>query len=45
MKKVKTNKQKPSVVISPNLKRTRERVDANGNTIDPRTKEIIKKKQ
>jgi len=36
---VKTGK----VVISPNLKRETVMLDRNGNEIDPRTKQIIKK--
>lgn len=30
------------VVISPNIKKTREYIDVNGNTVVPHTKEIIK---
>jgi hypothetical protein len=33
------------VVISPNIKRTSERIDPAGNVIDPRTKQIIVPKQ
>lgn len=32
------------VVISPNLIRETERLDRDGNVIDPRTKQIIKRK-
>lgn len=35
--------KKPSVVIDPNPKREREFLDASGNIIDPKTKQIIKK--
>lgn len=31
-----------NVFISPNLKKTSERIDPSGNVINPRTKEIIK---
>ena len=31
-----------NVFISPNLKKTSERIDPSGNIINPRTKEIIK---
>jgi hypothetical protein len=34
---------RPQVVISPNLIKTSERIDMNGNVIDPRTKQIIRK--
>ncbi len=30
-----------NVIISPNVKRTSERIDPGGNVIDPRTKQII----
>ncbi len=30
------------VVISPNIKKTREYIDVNGNTVVPHTKQIIK---
>lgn len=33
----------PKVVISPNLIKTSERIDMNGNVIDPRTKQVIRK--
>lgn len=35
-------KKKASVVIDPNPIRTRVFLDANGNEINPRTKQIIK---
>lgn len=35
--------QRPRVVVSPNLIKTSERIDMNGNVIDPRTKQIIQK--
>jgi hypothetical protein len=31
------------VIISPNLNKVSERVDKDGNVIDPRTKRVIKK--
>jgi hypothetical protein len=34
---------RPQVVISPNIQKVSERVDINGNVIDPRTKQIIRK--
>jgi len=37
--------KKCSVVISPNPERTSERIDFNGNIIDPRTKQIIVPKE
>jgi hypothetical protein len=40
-KQVVTN-TRPSVVIGANLKRESERLDKDGNIIDPRTKQIIK---
>lgn len=33
------------VVISPNLKRTKKWIDANGNEIDPKNKQLIKSKE
>jgi len=30
-----------NVIISPNIKKTSERLDFNGNTIDPKTKQIL----
>lgn len=30
-----------AVVISPNIKKTTERIDLNGNKINPQTKEVI----
>jgi len=30
-----------NVQISPNLKRTKVNIDQNGNTVDPRTKQIV----
>lgn len=35
--------QRPRVVVSPNIKKVSERVDSNGNIIDPRTKQVIKR--
>ncbi len=34
---------KPSVVIATRLKKTSERIDGEGNIIDPVTKQIIKR--
>ena len=38
-------KEKPTTVVSSNPIRVREMVDVNGNVIDPKTKQIIKKAQ
>jgi hypothetical protein len=38
-------KKKQSVVIDPNPKRIRVTLDANGNEVDMRTKQIINKAQ
>ena len=34
-----------NVLISPNIKRERVRIDPQGNVINPKTKEIIEKKE
>lgn len=34
-----------NVVISPNIKKVSERLDKNGNVIDPRTKQVIAPKE
>ena len=34
-----------NVIISPNIKKERERIDTKGNVINPRTKEIIKEEE
>lgn len=31
-----------SVIISPNVKKTSERMDSSGNIVNPRTKEVIR---
>ena len=36
--------QKIAVGISPNPKKVSERIDIDGNVIDPRTKQVIKPK-
>jgi len=34
-----------TVIISPHPKKTKERIDFNGNVIDPETKQVIKHKE
>jgi hypothetical protein len=43
MQKVNLNAGRSRVAISPNIKRVSERVDIDGNVIDPRTKRMIRK--
>lgn len=42
MKKVQIKTKTKNVVISPNLKKTRERINADGQVINPQTKQVIK---
>ena len=43
IKQPQNNDDRPKVVISQQLNKVSERIDANGNVIDPRTKQIIRK--
>ena len=43
LKQMSEQSGRPRVVIDPNPRKERERLDKDGNIIDPRTKEIIKK--